>query len=583
MSQKIIQYSLTFFALWLLNGCGPAGAGDTAQHQTFYLDATAGGHKTRATLRKTVADVATKFGRKTLKIWVSDDSYGAQSTKTYAVTQEMVDALANAFLRPGADNDIYDWDTAIYGEEWGEAAHDKYSNLIEADNEINILLTDIDNDNRAHGGAIGYFYAKDNYTRDTISGSNKRIMFYIDSVMFANDEGGFSGWDIRDRWPSETLSTLAHEFQHMIHFYQKTVLLTDGTSTQTWIDEMLAETTEDVVASKIGIPGPRAVDAEDGSAGEPDNQYGRYPGFNAAGRALSLTQWGYSVPDYSKVSAFGAYLIRQYGGPKLLHDIMHNAYTDQQAVLDAVHRYPGAEYKTFDNLLRDWGVAVLLSDQTTLPDALPQYNTGAYTPGTYHGITYDLGSINFFNYTPKPTLYTGSGTVRLAPMSNLYYEIGENISGDHKLSLDIKKWTTATLVIKNHAGTGSDSGSNTNIQVEGTDANRTITVTAGDDPSADYLANQGHINLTLKLGARARDVYIVLSNSDNSDSDTDTHIQNGRRTKQSQELSSPHSPHKRASKLFAAQSTGLSHQAHRFNHHAGDYLKKPAAKTKDAQ
>jgi len=87
-----------------------------------------------------------------LNVWVSDDSFdGPGCTKARCVTQTMVDALADQFLKTGSDNDIYDWVTNIYGEEWGSDAQVKYSNLIAANSEITILLTDIDNDNSPNG------------------------------------------------------------------------------------------------------------------------------------------------------------------------------------------------------------------------------------------------------------------------------------------------------------------------------------------------------------------------------------------------------------------------------------------------
>jgi len=417
--------------------------GDT---HTFSLDQSDTGTTTAATLKKIVADVTTRFGNKTLNVWVSDDSFdgGSGCGKSRCVTQSMVDALTDAFLKSGDDNDIYDYDTAIYGEEWGNDAQIKYSNVIGQSDTIDILLTDISGDDNPAHGIIGYFYPKDNYDRSTVSGSNERIMFYIDSVMFANGESG--SWSIHDRYPQEILSTLAHEFQHMIHFYQKTLLLAGGQATQTWLDEMLSETTEDIVATRIGIPGPRAVDPTDGSAGSADITLGRYPGFNAAGSRLSLTQWGYTITDYSKVSAFGTFLIRNYGGAKLLHDIQHNPYTDQQAVLDAVHRYPGAKEKTFADLLREWGAAVLLSDRADLPESLPTYNTGDFTPTTYHNTTYEMGSINFFHYTPLPPITDTIRTVE--SQSNLYYRIGTGITGAREFSIHLDTNTSATLIIK---------------------------------------------------------------------------------------------------------------------------------------
>ncbi len=404
--------------------------------ETFYMDESSNGATTRATLKKVVSNVPTDFGNKTLNVWVSDDSFGTGCGKSRCVTQTMVDELADNFLKVGSDNDIYDWVTNIFGEEWGSEASSKDSYLIGSNDEITILLTDIGNDNSPSGGIVGYFHAKDNYKQSNESGSNERIMFYADAVMFANTDNG-------DFWQKEMYSTLAHEFQHMIHFYQKTVLL--DASDDTWINEMLSETTEDLVATKIHHTGPRGVVDTDGSAGNSGNTKGRYPLFNE-NNTLSLTAWYNSLADYSKVNAFGTFLTRNYGGAKVLHDIVHNNKEHEDAIMDAIHKYPGAENKTFDDLLTEWGIAVMLSDNDNLAQDLPTYNTGDFTEDTYNQSTYDLGSINFFNYDPQPNIKTSAGTVQA--QGNYYYKVDENLTGTVTIDLTLNGTTEATLIAK---------------------------------------------------------------------------------------------------------------------------------------
>jgi len=391
-----------------------------------------------ATTRKVTSNITTNFGTKTLNIWVSDDSFGSGCGKSKCVTQEMVDALADTFLISGLDNDVYDWVTNIYEEEW-DSDTNGYTGLISANDEITILLTDIDGDDSSSGGVIGFFWSKDNLDKATVSGSNERIMFYADAVMFANGEGT---WDIDDFWPKEMVSTLAHEFQHMINFYQKTILL--DTDIDTWINEMLSETTEDIIATKIKHIGPRGVDYTDGSAGDPGNTDGRYPLFNK-NNTLSLTTWNNQLEDYSKVNAFGTYLIRNYGGAKLLHDIMHNTHENEQAIVDAVNKPEEVEGKTFNNLLSEWGIAVLLSSIES-PENLPTYNTGDFTDSPYNGTTYEMGSINFFNYDPLPNISTKAGTVQA--QGNYYYKVGDGLTGDVTINLELNGQTEATLIAK---------------------------------------------------------------------------------------------------------------------------------------
>ena len=391
---------------------------------------------TNATARKVISDISTDLGTKTLNIWVSDDSFdsGSGCSKSTCVTQAMVEELGNSFLLAGENNDIYDWVTNIYGEEW-ETNTNGYTDLIAANNEITILLTDIDNDNSPDGGVVGFFWSKDNFNKASISGSNERVMLYIDSVMFANTNDG-------DFWQKEMYSTLAHEFQHMIDFYQKRILLDHYADT--WISEMLSETTEDLIATKIKHIGPRGIEYTDGSAGETGNIDGRYPLFNE-NNTLSLTTWNNYLADYSKVNAFGAYLVRNYGGATLLHDIMHNTYEDQQAVVSAVNKAAGGAGKTFNNLLNEWGIAVILSDHDNL-SGVPFYNTGDFMNTTYNGTTYEMGSINFFKYDPLPTIHTIAGTV--SAQGNYYYRIGNNLTGDITINLELNGQTEATLIAK---------------------------------------------------------------------------------------------------------------------------------------
>ena len=409
-------------------------AGD---QKVFYLDAK-GSSSTLATARRVVSS-SSQYGLKTLNIWVSNDSFGAGCNKAKCVTQSMVNALAQTFLRAGGDNDIYDWVSNVYGEEWGSTTD---ASLIAKNNEITILLTDISNDNNIKGGVIGFFHPKDNFKiSDTIKGSNERIMLYADAVVFAN---GVGAWSIDDFWPKEMISTLAHEFQHMIHFYQKIVRLSSEV-TDTWINEMLSESTEDLIASKIRHTGSRGVDPAVGSAGNPNNTKGRYPRFNTNNR-LSLTTWTGNLTNYSNVNAFGAFLMRNYGGAKLLHDIMHVKYPNEQAIVHAVRQTPGGSGKTFNDLLREWGVAVLLSDANHLSVNLPRYNTGGYIPSQYNQSVYQLGSINFFNYNPKPSVSSASGTV--ARQGNYYYKVGTGLKGDVQIDIKLSGQTEATIIVK---------------------------------------------------------------------------------------------------------------------------------------
>jgi len=276
-------------------------------------------------------------------------------------------------------------------------------------------------------GLAGYFWAKDNFKKTKIKASNEKIMFYINSELYSKDE-------------KETFTTLAHEFQHMIHFYHRTVM--HDLNDNTWFDEMMSETTEDLVATKLKYHGPRNVDYRDGTAGYSGNTGGRYPNFNRY-NYLSLTNWGNSVVDYSKVSSFGAFLLRNYGGSsggaKVLHDMMYSTSSNEQAVLDATGE------SSFENLLNKWAEGVILSDVDDLDNSKPRYNFGDFKTTTFDGITYKLGSINFFNYSPKPKMLSSN---TLNKDANLYYKVGSNLSGKVKIDVNIEKGGDVIIIAK---------------------------------------------------------------------------------------------------------------------------------------
>jgi hypothetical protein len=408
--------------------------------QTFFLEKDTS-KSTETTLKKSLRNIETKYGNKTLNVWVSDDSFGENCSKSYCIEQNMIDELANSFLKDGDDNDIYDWVTNIFGEEWGESDN---GSLIEESNEITILLTDIDNDDKSSGGVLGYFYAKDNYKKSFFEGSNEQTMFYIDSVIFASHKNNES-WNIESYTQKKILSTLAHEFEHMIQFYQKSIKY-HNSGLKPWIDEMLAVTVEDIIATKLKSKGLRGVSYTRGDAGETQNSNGRFPLFNK-NINLSLPTWNNQREDYSKVGAFGSYLIRNYGGAKLLHDILDSRYTDEDAIINAIQKSPNGFEKKFDTLMQDWGIAILLSSNTTVgTDSGYLYNLGDFLESEYENSSYSMGSINFFNYENRPNIATKISSIK--SKSNLYYKVGSALTGDINLTIEKDEDISVVLIVK---------------------------------------------------------------------------------------------------------------------------------------
>lgn len=122
-------------------------------------------------------------------------------------------------------------------------------------------------------GTLGYYSSEDQYTRAANPESNEKEMFYINA-------------DVTEPGDDLIASTLAHEFQHMIHWYQ-------DRNEETWLNEgasMLAEILNGYDPSGY---------AEDFVA-NPD---------------LQLTTWtdGDTLPHYGAAMLFLAYFLDRFG------------------------------------------------------------------------------------------------------------------------------------------------------------------------------------------------------------------------------------------------------------------------------
>ncbi len=406
-----------------------------------------------ATCRKVVSN-----GTRTLSIWVADDAWsGAGCSRVNCTDQSQVDQLAAQFLRPGPDNDIYDWVSGIFGSEWG--AHDD-PGLIAPDGNISIFLFDINDDNSTNGGVLGYFHSRNNFRAQVFPSSNERLMFALDSVLFATSEGG--SWELYDRWPQRLVSTLAHEFQHMVHFYQKQVLARG--SSETWLNEMSSMVTQDLVESRLHIDGPRGVPWFEGSAGSTGNTQGRLGRFIKYDY-LPLAHWfrGGSDRDgddnvlnsYAINYAFGAYLARNFGGASFFRALVQNPHGGARAI-DAALLSEGYPDESFETVLQKWGAATLLSDHTAaqVPPRY-RYNNGSYLDASIDAMPFQLGSINLYNYNydnqSGPKIFTSmprSGLAGRYKSSNYLYRLGTGLSGVLNQEVTLAQGTRLSVVIK---------------------------------------------------------------------------------------------------------------------------------------
>ena len=391
-----------------------------------------------ATARAVVTD-----GTITAVVWVADREWACGEG---CVTQPLVDGLAGVFLRPGSANDIYDWLTAIFGDPWGP--HRKEVLIPpQAASEIHILLFDIHEDGLPGDGVAGFFSNLHALRRagnpPLAQGSNERLMFFVDSPVLTAA-------------PWLSLGTLAHEFQHLIHYYQKEVAR--DIENETWLNEMASEVAEDLVADKLGVSGPRGVASGDATAGDPDNRFGRLPEYNRY-NDIQVTAWDHTLANYSINYALGAYLARNYGGAELFSRIVQSGRSGVEAVEGAL-RELGHEVP-FPQLLANWAAANLLSDNTAAPVPY-RYNPGTWSTSRAGGATsieFRLGSINLYNYTPRrPRGYPDRPGPYLhdliafnartqPPHSNMYTTLGR-VAGTLRLRVNAPAGNRVTVVVK---------------------------------------------------------------------------------------------------------------------------------------
>jgi hypothetical protein len=150
----------------------PSQPFEVGAHQTFWVN----NEDTRAYFQATTT---LRYVTPHAYFWVEDGV-------TY--DQQDIENLVDAF-----ENKIYPTDREFFGSEWTPGVDD--------DPHIYILYT-----SGLGSNVAGYYYSPDEYNPQVRQYSNAHEMFYINSSeSLASDY---------------TYGTLAHEFQHMIHWYQ---------------------------------------------------------------------------------------------------------------------------------------------------------------------------------------------------------------------------------------------------------------------------------------------------------------------------------------------------------------------------
>jgi len=229
-----------------------------------------------------------------LYMWVQDDIH---------VQGDALQWSAQTF-----EERLYPTVRRCFGSEWSPG--------IDRDVRLTIL-------NARFSGADGYFSSSDEYPSSVVPHSNQRELFYI------NPERLQPGSMLYD-------ATLAHEFQHMIHWFA-------DANEDAWVNEGASE----LAMHLCGYPRDNRISA---FAKSPDTQ---------------LTSWG-SPPDsvmahYGAAFLFLAYFAERFG-PQMTHELVAhelNGAAGFTSVLQA-HKID----LSFEDLFADWVIANYLDGES---------------------------------------------------------------------------------------------------------------------------------------------------------------------------------------------------------------------------
>ena len=323
--------------------------------------------------------------------------------------------------------------------------------------KVSIVLLDIrDGYVLGFGYIAGYFHSLNEYSNvDTypVVPSNQKEVFFMD-ISPGNPSS------------SSFYQTLAHEFQHMVHWEQKYHQL--GLYDPTWLNEAMSE----IAPFYVGY-GPA---------------YGRVSTFEAwDNRSDSLTVWNGGLADYAVV-----YMWSQYMADRFPTNAFKNILVSPTTGIASVESYLNANYpgETFSTVFRDWSIAVFSGNEISwtghpewsyktintwqgIYDGIPL--AGQFTPSNRNiSLLPSLApwSIDNYWYTPQSenptfTLNVGPPPIPQASFINLVNDVfDENFDmiPGQAYAYD----NAAYLILQNASEVTTSSSSTTNLLIQST-------------------------------------------------------------------------------------------------------------------
>lgn len=271
---------------------------------------------------KSVSKKATlKYKGKYCDVWFIDNA-GKNVNESELDFKE----IANSFDK------IYGWETQVLG---GLEVTSDYVDIIQSQSKVVVIVADLfeDSDPNQKGGTFGYCYYSDMISMNYNNYSNECCSIYLDS------------WFYKDQ-PKSLISTIPHEFNHLLNFINKYLCkenMTNQNFFSTWYTEMLAMVAEDMCTNLLNITD--VIDHENNNYDINTVYFSRLPWFRTYSN-LGFGNWRDETEDYIKSGdvyasyanayAFGAFLMRNYGGFNLLSKLAKGPDMDEEAITKAL-------------------------------------------------------------------------------------------------------------------------------------------------------------------------------------------------------------------------------------------------------
>lgn len=307
-------------------------------------------------------------------------AHDLDANSAFTVTAELVDEtdVAHVWVEVDGDEPNYDAENVqasidrfsrvsypaevkLFGGEWNPGVDD--------DPKLNILHA-----SGLGGSVAGYYSSADEYSRLANPFSNEKEMFYV-NLDWLNGTGDYDFYE----------TVLAHEFQHMIHWYR-------DRNEETWLNEGLSEFAQEVAGYDPDTVFARTF------ADEPDTQ---------------LNDWREtSQPNdvhYGSAYLFVSYLNQRFG-PELIRALVAHP-ANGMAGLDAVLQAAGLDL-TADDVFADWVIANYADDPNALgANGLYGYQHLAQAPprleATIDNYPAEIGPTTVHNYATDYYLFEG--------------------------------------------------------------------------------------------------------------------------------------------------------------------------------